>query len=776
MSVEMMGLIVKLEAQQKQFKRDFDRAIYIQRKAAQQMETRAKQSADRIAQSYEGMGSRIGGAFKTIAMPRIAGLAGAAAGIGVAGAVSTLRRTVQGIAEIGDAAKRAGMQVEAFQEWRYVAEQNRIGIDALTDGFKELNLRADEFVITGKGSAAEAFQRLGFGADDLKDRLKDPSELMLEIIRRLEGVDKAAQIRIADEIFGGSAGERFVELLDRGANGIRNQIDRARDLGLVMDEGAVRKAAELDAKFAEVTSRLQTLWRTGVVGAAEFFGMVERERAKLEFDPSMTGQVFGDDMAASLGKLPEVGQDALAVIEGMRAEIAALEAEARQLVPAFSDASLMLRGLGEDATAQALTDLATRFQETSQAFADGTLTGDEFAKALTDVTEEATETLAGLDDLDKARLAGVIGQVSSLLDWIRKLPAAVQDARREINSLEMMDTGTMLSGEDQNLLPPGRFAPGRSIRPRSAPALLGEPELPKAGSGGAGGRSQSEFDRVLESLNRERMALEAEAVALVAATQAGMEYADAIDFARIRAELLNAAKRDGRAVTPELTAEVDRLAEAHLRAGQAAQKSADDMKAVEQRGKRGAEALTDTFMAVLDGSKSAEEALADLLIQMAKVQFQKALMGIFEGSGVGEFVGGLLGFADGGFTGRGGKHEPAGIVHRGEYVFSKQTVQRLGAGNLHRLHESAKKGYASGGLVGDAGKVAKATGGPLRESTGASAPAVTINAPITVQGSAGTTEQNADLAKQVAAESERMFRGLVRDELVRQMRPGGLFR
>ncbi len=37
------------------------------------------------------------------------------------------------------------------------------------------------------------------------------------------------------------------------------------------------------------------------------------------------------------------------------------------------------------------------------------------------------------------------------------------------------------------------------------------------------------------------------------------------------------------------------------------------------------------------------------------------------------------GFSEGGYTGDGGKYEPAGFVHKGEYVFSKETVQRLGA-------------------------------------------------------------------------------------------------
>jgi hypothetical protein len=778
MTVDMMGLIVKLEAQHKQFQRDFARANAIQAKASRQMEAQAKRSADKIAQTYEGMGSRIGGAFKTLAMPKLAGLAGAAVGIGVVGIASNLRQTVKGIAEIGDEAKRAGMQVEAFQEWRYVAEQNRIGIDALTDGFKELNLRADEFVITGKGSAAEAFQRLGIKAADLKKSLKDPSELMLQIIKRMEGLDKAAQIRIADEIFGGSAGERFVELLDRGETGIRNQIARARDLGLVLDEGAVRKAAELDAKFEEVTSRMQSMWRTGVVEAALFFGLVERERAKLEFDPKLIGRLIGNDMADSLGKLPEVRQDALAQVENLKVEYAALADEALQLVPALSDASNMLNSVGNAAGASTLTDLAARIGDAARAFGEGTITGEEYAAKLREVVTEAENSLAAMGDLDRARLAGVIGQVSSLLAWIKLLPAVAAAARKEVSRLAMMDTGTPLS-PDGDLLPPSQLAPTSSPRPKAAPndPDFGLPE-PSKRSGGGAGRGQSEFDRVVEGLNRKQAALNAEAVALIAATQAGKGYADAIEFARTRAELLMAAQRDGKQITPELTADIDRLARAHLNAGNAAKKAADDLQAVEERGKKGAEALSDVFTSVLTGAKSAEEAVAALLLEIAKMQFQKALMDLFEGplSGASGFVGGLLGFASGGYTGDGGKYEPAGVVHRGEYVFSKETVQRLGAGNLDRLHQSARKGYADGGLVGDAGKVAKATSARSGESGSVSAPSVTISAPITVNANGGTPEQNGDLARQMAEQSERMFRGIVQEEMIRQMRPGGMLR
>jgi TP901 family phage tail tape measure protein len=47
----------------------------------------------------------------------------------------------------------------------------------------------------------------------------------------------------------------------------------------------------------------------------------------------------------------------------------------------------------------------------------------------------------------------------------------------------------------------------------------------------------------------------------------------------------------------------------------------------------------------------------------------------FTGGGTG-LQGGGRGFADGGFTGRGGENQPAGIVHRGEYVIPKEQVDQ----------------------------------------------------------------------------------------------------
>lgn len=100
--------------------------------------------------------------------------------------------------------------------------------------------------------------------------------------------------------------------------------------------------------------------------------------------------------------------------------------------------------------------------------------------------------------------------------------------------------------------------------------------------------------------------------------------------------------------------------------------------------------------------------LADMLIDQAFNLGLSALFKVLSGGGGGLF-GGLLGgifgggggytpgfgamFASGGFTGFGGMHEPAGIVHKGEYVLSAAATRNIGLDNLDAMNA----GMAPGG-------------------------------------------------------------------------------
>lgn len=62
-----------------------------------------------------------------------------------------------------------------------------------------------------------------------------------------------------------------------------------------------------------------------------------------------------------------------------------------------------------------------------------------------------------------------------------------------------------------------------------------------------------------------------------------------------------------------------------------------------------------------------------------------------------------VGFSSGGYTGHGGKYQPAGMVHKGEYVFDQAATNRIGVSNLEALRNGgsldatlSKPGFGTG--------------------------------------------------------------------------------
>ncbi|MBV5334716.1 MAG: phage tail tape measure protein [Sulfuricurvum sp.] len=72
----------------------------------------------------------------------------------------------------------------------------------------------------------------------------------------------------------------------------------------------------------------------------------------------------------------------------------------------------------------------------------------------------------------------------------------------------------------------------------------------------------------------------------------------------------------------------------------------------------------------------------------------------WEGGLIPYYSGGAVNnFTYGGYTGDGGKYEPKGVVHGGEYVIPKWQTQRIPA-VITQLESMRTRGYADGGLVG----------------------------------------------------------------------------
>lgn len=631
--------------------------------ATAQMEADMLRSTSRINQALSSVSSRIGIFGKAFVGGLVGGIGAAAFG----SLTGQLSATVRGIAEVGDEAKRAGMSAKSFQEWRYVAEQNRIGIDAMVDGFKELNLRADEFIVTGGGSAAEAFKRLGYTAGDLKTKLKDPSALMLEIIGRMKGMDAAARIRISDELFGGSAGERFVELIDQGEAGLRKTIDRAHEVGRVMDEEMIAKAAELDQRWQDLAGRVQMFGKNLAVSLADIPLDAIEVRLNEIFTEAEGRSILGDTIYDELKKIGGLTDEQALSLGELRGAYLDLEDAARLASTQMASAAAQADMLGLDDLWTVLAEGSEELRRLADQFADGEITGEDFRVKMDEIRRDTKAAFDAMDAADKVNFGTAVSEIDRLgavIDTVAARAAGLLGILRQMAGLE---ASSLSSGRGNGSAEMNRrlvddngngttLAPGASPRPRAAPLDidLGYAGPAKGGSGrGGGGGGADALAQAMEQTRERIDLLHQETAAFLAAADAGGDYGDMAEYAQKKAELLFAAQKAGKQITPELTAEIDKLALAYSTAGLKAEEAAERMRKVQENGERGATAVSDIFSAALSGADAAKKAVGQLLLEIAKVQMNKAILGLGGGKSGGffGFLGNLLSMDGGGYTG-----------------------------------------------------------------------------------------------------------------------------
>ena len=182
-------LVVSLEARLTKYERDMARAGKATNDNFKKMEGRARQSAQNMEKTMGNASASIAQKLEGMFAPLAKGGALVA---GVGGAVIAFKEIASSIAEVDREARKAGVSSKVWQQWTYVAAGTGMSIDGVTDALKELNIRGDEFARTGKGSAEEAFQRLGYSATDVAQKLKDPSRFLDEIISKLQQIGRGS--------------------------------------------------------------------------------------------------------------------------------------------------------------------------------------------------------------------------------------------------------------------------------------------------------------------------------------------------------------------------------------------------------------------------------------------------------------------------------------------------------------------------------------------------------------------------------------------------------
>lgn len=168
------------------------------------------------------------------------------------------------------------------------------------------------------------------------------------------------------------------------------------------------------------------------------------------------------------------------------------------------------------------------------------------------------------------------------------------------------------------------------------------------------------------------------------------------ELAAIRAQALEAQARGKEAEAQKLT--------------EAAQQQNEQIKLAEERIQALKTELAKPVTLQADIT-AAEQAITALQNQLANIKDKTVTVTVNtvnanNGAPIPE-----AGFALGGFTGPGGKFQPAGVVHAGEFVLRQEVVRQAGMRALleHLNRTGRLPGYASGGMVGARVSSASAT-------------------------------------------------------------------
>src|SRR5690606_24732074 len=174
---------------------------------------------------------------------------------GMAAGLAVLTRNAgQYASQIADAADQTGIAYKAMQELSFAASQSAADFQTLMSGMRAFNRRTAE-AAAGNISFLKGFERLGFTQEQVRAGLQDIDGFLMQVADRVSELGTTAEQSAVLMTIMGDAGRRLVPFMAQGARGIEELREQARELGLVLDEQAVRRLAAFSDRMAVLQER-----------------------------------------------------------------------------------------------------------------------------------------------------------------------------------------------------------------------------------------------------------------------------------------------------------------------------------------------------------------------------------------------------------------------------------------------------------------------------------------------------------------------------------------
>ena len=167
----------------------------------------------------------------------------------------TFAKVVTSVAEYGstidDASMRTGLSTDAIQEYKYIAEQVGTTLEAVTGAVGMMTRGLD----TNKAK----FAGLGVQLNNADGSFRTTTDIFNDTISKLSSMtDETERDKMAFQLLGRSA-QTLIPILKQGAGGIEGLKKEAYDLGIILDEKAIKNADALGDSLLALKSSARGL-------------------------------------------------------------------------------------------------------------------------------------------------------------------------------------------------------------------------------------------------------------------------------------------------------------------------------------------------------------------------------------------------------------------------------------------------------------------------------------------------------------------------------------
>lgn len=275
----------------------------------------------------------------------------------------------------------------------------------------------------------------------------------------------------------------------------------------------------------------------------------------------------------------------------------------------------------------------------------------EFGAIVASVSESDLGSLLGWfgDVIEKAnQFRDVMGGVIGILDKMGKINQDIMNGRPLTTTLGEGNIQNRIDGAFEGTgaaAKSGRLPYQPSTR-AVTPVSVADYKVPASEKTG-GRKSADELQREIAQIKERTDALRAATAAQATINPLVDDYGFTIEKAKAQQELLNAAQKAGKAITPELSAQIDQLATAYATATAEAGKLAESQEKIRERAEQMMEAQKDVTRGIVDGfieGKKAADVFADALRNVGNRFLDLAFDAAFDpkSGGIGSLLTGLF--------------------------------------------------------------------------------------------------------------------------------------